>query len=281
MSNNTHIGKVYIIGFSLWPFIISGSVLSITISLVSWFHGYEYSLYMILVSMLGVIFFSGFWFRDLVREATHLGYHTKLIQRTLYAGMVLFILSEIMFFVSFFWTYFYNMSNPSVEIGQCWPPKGIPKVNYLGIPLLNTAVLISSGVSLTWSQRCLRQGKKGLLGLFITIVYGIYFLGLQGYEYYQNYFTIADSVYGSIFYLLTGFHGFHVFCGTVFLIVCYIRMLKRHYTPFHHVGYVCAIWYWHFVDVVWIFVYFFVYIPEGEIFYKLLNFYMSIKLFNF
>lgn len=276
--SKTHIGKIPIIGVSWWPALICGSVLSFTLNLVNWFHGVSESLYIILLSFLGIIFFAIFWFRDIIREATYLGYHSKVIQRSIYYGMLLFILSEILFFVSFFWTYFYNMSNPSVEIGQCWPPKGIPKVNYLSIPFLNTVVLISSGVSLTWSQRCIRAGKGGRLGLFITIVYGIYFLILQCYEYYHNYFTIADSVYGSIFYMLTGFHGFHVLCGTIFLIVCFWRMRKQHYTQYHYVGYVCAIWYWHFVDVVWIFVYFFVYIPEGEIFYKLLNFYMSIKL---
>lgn len=271
----THIGKLLVIGFSPWPFLISTSVLLMVLGLVYWFH-YQ-SPFFILVGTLGLFLFCVFWFENLINEATYLNYHTRKIRRILYYGMLFFILSEALFFVSFFWVWFYNLSNPGVEIGQSWPPKGFPSLHADKIPLYNTLLLLSSGATVTWSHKALKRISLGnpIYGLGMTILYAIAFILLQAKEYYFNKFTLADNVYGSIFYMLTGFHGFHVICGTIFLIVCFVRMWKGHFQPFHHVGYVCAIWYWHFVDLIWIIVFFSIYIPSGSFFYSLLNEYIA------
>lgn len=261
-----HLAGFYIVGSSPWPMLVGASSFTMLVGAVCYFHAYEYGLVLLLYGSIILMLSCSFWFRDIIREATFLGFHTKVIQKTIYWGMVLFILSEVMFFFSFFWTFFYNLLIPSVFIGQSWPPTGVSAIDYKGIPFFNTVILVSSGFTITWAHLSLKSKRHwaGFFGLLFTIIYGIFFLVLQIFEYYNSYLTISDSVYGSIFYLLTGFHGFHVFCGAVFLIVCLIRFTRRHFSFFHHVGYICAIWYWHFVDVVWLFVFFLIYVPAGE-----------------
>ena len=172
-------------------------------------------------------------------------------------GMILFIVSELMFFVAFFWAFFHASLSPTVEIGAVWPPKGIEVLNPWEVPFLNTVILLSSGAAVTWAHHAIVAGARNqaIYGLILTILLAIFFTGLQALEYLEAPFTISDGVYGSTFYLATGFHGFHVFIGTVFLSVCLLRLINFHFTKSHHFGFEAAAWYWHFVDVVWLFLF--------------------------
>lgn len=194
------------------------------------------------------------WWRDVVVEATFEGRHTRRVQAGIRMGMALFIASEVMFFFAFFWSFFYYSVAPVIWIGGVWPPLGIEAPSPWRIPFLNTLILVFSGISLTWAHYAIlaRQRLESLNSLLITIAAGILFLGLQLFEYIEAPFTISSSVYGSIFFLTTGFHGFHVLVGLIFIIVCTLRQSAYHFTSNHHVGFEAASWYWHFVDVVWI-----------------------------
>lgn len=201
------------------------------------------------------------WWRDVIREATYQGHHTLVVQKGLKIGMLWFIISEVCFFISFFWAFFHSALSPAVELGVVWPPVGIQALNPFEVPLLNTAILLSSGATVTWSHHALIAGnrKQAISGLLLTIILGVLFTALQALEYYEASFTIADSVYGSTFFVATGFHGLHVLIGTTFLTVCFVRMLKHHFTKWHHNGFEASIWYWHFVDYVWIFLFISIY----------------------
>lgn len=172
-------------------------------------------------------------------------------------GIILFIVSEVLFFVSFFWAFYHSRLSPVYDLGSVWPPVGVEVFNPFQVPLLNTAILLASGVSVTWAHHSLVEGdyNSANLALFVTVILGVYFTGLQWYEYQEAGFRISDSVYGSIFFIGTGFHGFHVLVGTIFLIVCLVRSIFWHYREVHHFGFEAAAWYWHFVDVVWLFLY--------------------------
>jgi len=163
----------------------------------------------------------------------------------------------VFFFVRFFWAYFHARLSPNIEVGSLWPPAGINPFNPFGVPLLNTIVLVSSGVRVTWAHHALIEGDYDQIkrGLIITVVLGVYFTILQGLEYYEASFSFADGVYGSTFFIATGFHGLHVLVGTLFLLVCLLRHYKREFRAAHHFGFEAAAWYWHFVDVVWLFLY--------------------------
>jgi cytochrome c oxidase subunit 3 len=212
-----------------------------------------------------------FWWRDVVREATFQGHHTPVVQLHHRYGMALFIASEVMFFVAFFWAFF-NASlfpTPATEIpgwtdetawapiAGMWPPKGVETFEAFDVPFLNTLVLVSSGATVTWAHHALRQGdRRGLLqGLGLTIILGVLFTSLQAYEYAHAAFGFTEGIYPSTFFMATGFHGFHVIIGTCFLIVCWFRAINNHFTPEHHFGFEAAAWYWHFVDVVWLFLF--------------------------
>jgi cytochrome c oxidase subunit 3 len=216
---------------------------------------------LLIMSTILVILVMIVWWRDVIREATYLGLHTLAVQKGLKLGMLLFILSEVCFFISFFWAFFHSSLVPTVEIGSIWPPVGITTLNAFEVPLLNTAILLSSGATVTWSHNAMISGdrKETILGLVLTVVLGLIFTVLQGVEYYEASFTIADSVYGSTFYVATGFHGLHVIIGTTFLIVSLVRIIDHQLTKHHHNGYEASIWYWHFVDYVWIFLYISIY----------------------
>jgi len=202
-----------------------------------------------------------FWWRDVIREGTYIGDHTLVVTKGLRCGMILFIVSEVMFFFSFFWAFFHRALAPVYQLGCCWPPVGIEIINPFGVPLLNTAILLGSGVTVTWCHRELLVGNRGpaLLSLLLTVLLGVFFTGLQAWEYVEASFTISDRVYGSTFFVATGFHGLHVLIGTVFLLVCLFRLYFGHFSKGHHFGFEAASWYWHFVDVVWIFLYLFIY----------------------
>nr|ALN11521.1 cytochrome c oxidase subunit III [Hyloxalus yasuni] len=240
---------------SPWPITGATAAFMLTTGLAMWFHfGSTWILFAGLSLMLLTMFQ---WWRDIVREGTFQGHHTSPVQKGLRYGMILFITSEVFFFIGFFWA-FYNASlSPSFEIGESWPPAGIFPLNPFEVPLLNTAVLLASGVSVTWAHHSIMQGdRKGATqALALTIILGLYFTALQAMEYYEAPFTIADGVYGSTFFVATGFHGLHVIIGSLFLLTCLLRQINFHFTTHHHFGFEAAAWYWHFVDVVWLFLY--------------------------
>nr|YP_010692618.1 cytochrome c oxidase subunit III [Centrotus cornutus]WBV77359.1 cytochrome c oxidase subunit III [Centrotus cornutus] len=249
----------HLVDKSPWPIITSMGLLSLTSGIVIMFFNYNKKLMFIgvLITLLCMIQ----WWRDIVRESTFQGLHNKSVIKNMKLGMILFILSEIMFFTSLFWSFFHSSLSPSIEIGMNWPPLNIKSFNPMSIPLLNTMILLSSGVSLTWSHSSLltMNYSQSMKSMIITITLGIYFSMLQMYEYLESSFMISDSVYGSTFFMSTGFHGIHVIIGTMFIMVSAQRLKSNHYSSNHHVGFECSAWYWHFVDVVWLFLYLSIY----------------------
>lgn len=182
------------------------------------------------------------WWRDVIRESTFQGEHSGVVVRGLILGIILFIVSEVFFFLSFFWAFFHSRLSPVVELGNIWPPCGVDPLNAFQVPLLNTVILLSSGVRVTWAhQAILGEGKIiGIISLVITWGLGFYFLRLQWVEYRIATFRIRDSVFGSTFFIATGFHGFHVIVGTIFLLIIWIRLFKSHFRSSHHFGFECA-----------------------------------------
>jgi cytochrome c oxidase subunit 3 len=242
---------------SPWPLVASTAAFRITTGSVMWFHGYSGGSFLSSFGFFMLFFVMFTWWRDVVREGTYEGQHTSIVQRGLRMGMILFIVSEVMFFFAFFWAFFWSALSPTVEIGSVWPPKGIAVLNAWEVPFLNTVILLSSGASVTWAHHAIVAGSRdqSVLALLVTVGLAIAFTSLQVFEYVNAGFTISDSVYGSTFYMATGFHGFHVFIGTVFLSVCLYRLVQNHFTRTHHFGFEAAAWYWHFVDVVWLFLF--------------------------
>jgi len=245
----------HIVDQSPWPVSAALGSLILTSGLSIWFH--SRNLILILVGTSLIILTSIQWWRDITRESTLQGLHTNTVTTGIRWGIILFITSEILFFFSFFWAFFHRSLSPTIEIGVWWPPTGITPFNPFEIPLLNTLILLSSGVSVTWAHHSLIQinHSQSIYSLIITITLGVYFTFLQAYEYLEASFSIADSVYGSTFFVATGFHGLHVIIGTSFLFVCLMRLIINHFSPSHHFGFEAAAWYWHFVDVVWLFLY--------------------------
>uniref|UniRef100_A0AAU8G7A1 Cytochrome c oxidase subunit 3 n=1 Tax=Metaurus sp. 1 YLZ-2024a TaxID=3230283 RepID=A0AAU8G7A1_9HEMI len=244
---------------SPWPLIISTNLLTTMTGMILWMH--QKKTIMLITGTTLVCMTAMLWWRDITRESTFQGNHTKKVTMMMKSGMILFIISEIMFFTAFFWAYFHASLSPNIEIGMNWPPKSIKTFNPMEVPLLNTIILLASGISVTWTHHSILSNKysKSNKSLLITIMLGIYFTFLQKWEYSKATFTIADSVYGSSFYMATGFHGLHVIIGTTFLLTCLIRCKKMHFSKNHHIGLEMAIWYWHFVDVVWLFLYLTIY----------------------
>lgn len=254
--NQNHI--FHLVTIRPWPIIISLRLLNNLISLIIWFHKINY---IILISFPCTILCLLQWWRDIIRESTFQGFHTYYVYNGLRLGIILFIISEIFFFLSFFWAYFHASLAPSTEIGQLWPPIGIKPFNPFDIPLLNTIILVSSGITITWTHHSIlnKNFSERIKSLLITILLGIYFSILQLIEYKESPFTISDSVYGSTFFIATGFHGIHVIIGTIFLLVSLFRLYNLHYRNTHHFGFEAAAWYWHFVDVIWLFLYISIY----------------------
>ena len=270
---------------SPWPITGAFAALVMAIGAISWMaqhkgspiYGFTYG---------GTMFFAGFasvlgvmyaWWSDIIREAEREGHHTAVVQLHHRYGMILFILSEVMFFVAWFWAFFDSALFPAdptqvmrTEIFQgVWPPKGIEVLSPWKLPLLNTLILLTSGATLTWAHHGLLNNDRDVLkkGLMATIGLGLLFTCIQGYEYAHAPFAFsfdpahpAATNYGSTFFMATGFHGFHVIVGTIFLIVCLFRTMKGHFKPDHHLGFEFAAWYWHFVDVVWLFLFCCIYV---------------------
>lgn len=246
---------------SPWPILTSLALLSLTVSAVLYMHGFANGGHLL---SLGFSLTTGamvLWFRDIISEGTYLGNHTFEVRKGLILGVALFIVSEVFAFLSVFWSYLHSSLAPTIEIGSSWPPLGITPLDPFAIPLLNTILLLSSGAFITWAHHALIEGdRKGAIqGTLLTILFAVLFTALQYVEYQQAGFTIADSVYGTVFFAATGLHGLHVIVGTLFIMVGLFRLISYHLTDNHHLGFEAAILYWHFVDVVWLFLFILVY----------------------
>lgn len=251
----------HLVSPSPWPLFTSIALLTLTTSGVSSMHNFNHAGYVWLLAFIAVISSMSLWFRDVISEGTYLGNHTLSVQRGLNMGVGLFVVSEGLFFLAIFWAFFHSALSPNIELGAQWPPMGIESINPFELPLLNTVILLSSGFTVTYAHHSLIQGNRSgtLYGLVCTIILAILFTALQGIEYSVSSFTISDGTFGSCFYFGTGFHGLHVIIGTAFLVVGLWRVLAYHFTDNHHLGLESAILYWHFVDVVWLFLFISIY----------------------
>nr|QLD96912.1 cytochrome c oxidase subunit 3 [Ogadenus brumpti ssp. 1 BJM-2017]QLD96925.1 cytochrome c oxidase subunit 3 [Ogadenus brumpti ssp. 1 BJM-2017]UYB77903.1 cytochrome c oxidase subunit III [Ogadenus brumpti]UYB77916.1 cytochrome c oxidase subunit III [Ogadenus brumpti] len=249
----------HLVNKSPWPLTGSLAIWTFMISMINMMHfsNFSYFFFPIIISLLTMFQ----WWRDICREATFQGNHTIIVTNNMKWGMSLFIISEIFFFVSFFWAFFHSSLSPNIEIGAHWPPLGITPFNPFSIPLLNTTILLSSGITITWSHHAMlnMHYNDSMKALFFTILLGIFFSVLQSWEYFQAPFSISDSIYGSTFFMATGFHGLHVIIGSLFLFTSLTRLFLNHFSKSHHFGFEASAWYWHFVDVVWLFLYTFIY----------------------
>jgi cytochrome c oxidase subunit 3 len=256
---------------SPWPAVGSVSVFILAVGAITWMHhSFAAAPWVFGLGVIGVLYTMLAWWTDVVNEAEHGGYHTHVVQISHRYGMILFIASEVMFFVAWFWAYFSTALFPTDIhqvargdfIGHVWPPKGIETFNPWHLPLLNTLILLTSGTTVTWAHHALlhddRQGLKW--GLVLTILLGLTFTGVQAYEYMHAPFHYAGHIYGATFFMATGFHGAHVIIGSIFLIVCLIRAMAGQFTSKQHLGFEFAAWYWHFVDVVWLFLFACIYV---------------------
>ncbi|KRB52026.1 MAG: cytochrome c oxidase subunit 3 [Pseudomonadota bacterium] len=272
---------------SPWPLVGSASAVMMAIGGVIWMKGLfglpQHFPWVFFAGLAGVLYTMYGWWSDVIKESKA-GDHTPVVSIGLRYGMIMFIASEVMFFVAWFWIFFEmalfheHRTLSSIEEVRAawatWPPAGIETVPAWNLPLLNTLTLLLSGTTVTWAHHALQQGdRKGTkLALILTIILGAIFTGIQAYEYHHilehKYFFGGEGqansgLYGSSFFMATGFHGFHVLIGTIFLAVCLIRLLRGGFTPQKHFGFEAAAWYWHFVDVVWLFLFAFIYVVFG------------------
>jgi cytochrome c oxidase subunit III len=257
-----------------WPLVGSVSALMTTAGGVITMHSGDFGAmgamgkYVLMLGAVGLILTFYSWFSNIVKEANQ-GDHTPVVQLHLRYGMILFIASEVMFFVGWFWAFFDFSLFPSTiaeVVGGVWPPKAIEAVmDPFDLPLLNTLILLCSGTTVTWAHHSLIHGDRDGLkkGLWLTIALGSLFTAIQAYEYVHAPFGFGGNTYSSAFYMATGFHGFHVIIGTIFLAVCLKRTYNGDFTPRQHFGFEAAAWYWHFVDVVWLFLFITVYVWGG------------------
>lgn len=253
---HTKFHTFHLVDPSPWPLIAAFGLLYTAFGAVLYFHHYNLG---------SMFFFFGFsitliaficWCRDIVREATFEGHHTKNVQKNIRIGFVLFIVSEIMFFFAFFWAYFHSSLSPTIELGCVWPPPGISIFNPWTIPFLNTVILLTSGVTLTWAHHIImKRDYNNEIAFTYTLILAFFFTFLQLYEYNNAPFSINDSVFGSCFFMTTGFHGFHVLVGSIFIFVTFYRYISYHFSKERHLGFEICAWYWHFVDVVWLFLF--------------------------
>jgi cytochrome c oxidase subunit III len=253
---------------SPWPIIGAFGGFVTAVGMVLFMH--DQGPWVLIVGGLLVAFTMVSWWRDVIREAQVGGHHTPIVQLHLRYGMILFIASEVMFFVAWFWAYFDAslFTNEAIQYsrveatGGLWPPKGIDSFDPWHLPLLNTLILLTSGTTVTWAHHALLHNDRNGLkwGLITTVVLGLLFTSVQAFEYSHADFAYGGNIYGATFFMATGFHGAHVIIGTIFLIVCLLRALAGHFKPDHHFGFEAAAWYWHFVDVVWLFLFACIYV---------------------
>ncbi|MGE3247718.1 MAG: cytochrome c oxidase subunit 3 [Beijerinckiaceae bacterium] len=260
---------------SPWPLVGSIAAFVTAVGAVMWMKGMtlagmKIGGFLFGAGFLGILYVMLVWWSDVINEAEHKGDHTRVVQISHRYGMILFIASEVMFFVAWFWAFFDAslFANEAIQTARVeftkgvWPPKGTEVFDPWHLPLLNTLILLTSGTTVTWAHHALLHGDRSGLknGLILTVVLGALFSCVQVYEYAHAPFGFKQSIYGATFFMATGFHGFHVLVGTIFLLVCLIRAYKGHFTPTHHLGFEFAAWYWHFVDVVWLFLFCCIYV---------------------
>jgi len=214
-------------------------------------------LLLVSLSLFGLLLVIYQWARDIHREGTLIGDHSTEVQLSLRIGILLFIASEVIFFVAFFWAFFSASLSPEAAIGRTWSPGGITHLDAFGLPFFATLILLASGFRVTWAHHALlvRKPTESLVGLIATVLLGAYFTSLQLEEYKELSFCFSDSVIGSTFFIATGFHGFHVFIGRILLLISSVRLFQGSFSITRHFGLEAAIWYWHFVDVVWLFLF--------------------------
>nr|AKS04194.1 cytochrome c oxidase subunit 3 [Parasagitta elegans] len=249
----------HLVDVSPWPLMGSVGSMCLVGGLVTTMNRYGSTLLWLGLVLIFATMFQ--WWRDVTREATFQGKHTAKVESGMRMGMLLFICSEVFFFAAFFWAFFHSALSPNVEVGSVWPPSGVTAINPFDVPLLNTAILLSSGATITWAHMALLENRwlEAQLSLLTTVVLGFYFSLLQAMEYMLAGFSLSDGIYGSTFYLATGFHGLHVLIGTLFISVMAYRNLYFHFSSGHHFGFEASAWYWHFVDVVWLFLFLTIY----------------------
>jgi cytochrome c oxidase subunit III len=256
---------------SPWPAVGAASAFVLAVGAITWMHrSTGLAPFIFAVGVIGVAYTMISWWRDVIREAEFQGHHTRVVQLSHRYGMILFIASEVMFFVAWFWAYFSTALFPTDVhqvmrdefLGGVWPPKGIETFDPWHLPLLNTLILLTSGTTVTWAHHALLHNDRNGLkwGLICTVLLGLLFTCVQAYEYSHAHFAFSGHIYGATFFMATGFHGAHVIIGTIFLIVCLARVMAGHFTPTHHLGFEFAAWYWHFVDVVWLFLFACIYV---------------------
>lgn len=252
----------HLVNPSPWPLVGSIGAGAMALGAVFWMHeAGGWAQWLFFFGTAVVLYTMYAWWADVVREA-ETGDHTNVVQIGLRYGMILFIASEVMFFVAWFWAYFNASLFPTEQMGGVWPPEGIETFDPWHLPFMNTLILLLSGTTVTWAHHALIEGnREGLKqGLWLTVLLGASFTGVQVYEYAVASFDFSGNIYGATFFMATGFHGFHVLVGTIFLIVCLIRAYAGHFKPDHHFGFEAAAWYWHFVDVVWLFLFASIYV---------------------
>lgn len=251
---------------SAWPLLGAFAAGLLALGIVLFMHkvklgGMEIGLKGIALGLVAVLAIMGVWWRDVIRESVVEKLHSPIVKIGLRYGMALFITSEVMFFAAFFWAYYDSALFPREAIGHVWPPKSIHTFNPFDMPFMMTLILLLSGTTVTWAHHAVLEGKTkdAARALALTVGLGFIFSCFQAFEYHHAAFTIKDGIFGSTFYMATGFHGLHVIIGTIFLAVCWWRTVKGHFTPQSHFGLEAAAWYWHFVDVVWLFLFVSVY----------------------
>lgn len=251
-SRRTHL--YHMVDPSPWPLVAALGGFFFLSGLAFSFHRIAYGNYIFFLGLILILFCMYFWFRDISFEASYFGYHTKIVKTGLKLGFYAFIASEIMLFFGFFWAFFHSSLSPAIVLGGQWPPLGISYIYPYHYPLFNTFLLIISGFAITWAHKAFACGnfREALDALLWTLALGFFFVILQSLEYYAAAYNFSDGIYAATFYSLTGLHGFHVIVGTLFILMCFFRLLRQHYLSTHYLGFVFSIWYWHFVDAVWI-----------------------------
>ncbi len=256
----------HIVRPSIWP-LVSAIVAGIfAMGMVLFMHDVKFGAFNIgikgtIIGVLGILAVMFFWWKDIIFESVQEKVHNPITTYGLKMGMALFIASEVMFFFAFFWAFFNGSLMPTEAIGFVWPPADIEVVPPFDIPFLMTMILLLSGCTVTWAHHAILENnqKDFFTALALSVFLGVFFLCFQVYEYTHVKFGFTDGIYASTFYMATGFHGFHVLVGTIFLAVCAIRAKKGHFSPKNHFGFEAAAWYWHFVDVVWLFLFIAIY----------------------
>lgn len=272
MSHQTH--PYHLVNPSPWPAVGSVGLLFSTLGGAMFMHQKPGGVFLLVIGIALVLYTMFVWWRDVVHEAHVERVHTSEVSRGLRAGMALFITSEVLFFAAFFWAFFNASTLPKAPLTETWaiaqgvwPPEGIRTFDPFHLPFFNTLILLLSGTTVTWAHYAILNGnrKETIQALWYTVILGIVFTSCQAYEYSHAAFGFKDGIYASTFFMATGFHGFHVIVGTIFLAVCLVRAYKGHFEPQKHLGFEFAAWYWHFVDVVWLFLFVFVYCDMANI----------------